>query len=202
MNRTRTRRSSESRQSEIVDSVLKLAAEHSPGSLTTQAIADAVGVTQAAIFRHFPNKQAILLATIGWVEEHLLSALEAAAKEAGTPLDALRRVFFAHVGFVLAMPGVPRLIFNELQQAPDSPVKNGVRRLLERYRRLVSGLLVAAAASGEVDATLDTGAAATLFIGTVQGLVMQSMLADNIAAMRTAAEQVFPIFLRGIRGQA
>jgi len=200
VNRTRTRRSSESRQTEIVDCVLKLAAEHSPGSLTTQAIADAVGVTQAAVFRHFPNKQAILLATIGWVEEHLLSALEAAAKEAGTPLDALQRVFFAHVGFVIAMPGVPRLIFNELQQAPDSPVKNGVRRLLERYRRLVSGLLVAAAAGGEVCATLDTGAAATLFIGTVQGLVMQSMLAGNIAAMRAAAEQVFPIYLRGIRG--
>lgn len=184
---------------EIVDTVLQLAARQNPGSITAQAIADAIGVTQAAIFRHFPSKQAVVLATIVAIEERLFAQLEAVAQAGETPLDGLRRVFFAHVDFVLAMPGVPRLIFNELQQAPDSPLKKGVCRLLERYRRLVTGLLIEATAKGEVAVNIDTTAAATLFIGTIQGLVMQSMLADNIGAMRRAAEQVFPIFLRGIQ---
>jgi AcrR family transcriptional regulator len=193
------RRSSESRQAEIIETVLKLAAEHSPGLITTREIADLMGITQGAIFRHFPNKEAIGLAVIGWVEVKLLAALESAAQGGRSPLDALQRVFFSHVDFVLALPGVPRLIFNELQQAADSPVKKTVRRIIERYRQLVSGLLAAAIASGEIAADLNISAAATLFIGTVQGLVMQSMLTDNVAALRGAAEQVFPLFLRSIR---
>ena len=193
------RRSSESRQTEITETVLQLAAEHSPSLITTQEIADVMGVTQGAIFRHFPNKEAIWLATIAGVEVKLLAALESAAQGANSPLDALQRVFFTHVDFVLATPGVPRLIFNELQQAADSPVKKAVRRILERYRQLIGGHLAAAVATGEMAAGLDSGAAATLFMGTIQGLVMQSMLTDNVAALRTAAEQVFPLFLRGIR---
>jgi hypothetical protein len=59
--------------------------------------------------------------------------------------------------------------------------------------------LAAAVAVGEIPAGLNIAAAATLFIGTIQGLVMQTMLTDNVAALRTAAEQVFPLFLRGIR---
>ncbi len=194
-----TRRSSESRQMEIIETVLKLAAEHSPGLITTQEIADVMGVTQGAIFRHFPNKEAIWLATISGVEVKLLATLETAAHGASSPLDALQRVFFRHVDFVLATPGVPRLIFNELQQAADSPVKKAVRRILERYRQLIGGHLAAAVAVGEIPAGLNIAAAATLFIGTIQGLVMQTMLTDNVAALRTAAEQVFPLFLRGIR---
>lgn len=196
------RLSSESRQTQIVEAVLKLSAEHSPGLITTQEIADAIGVTQGAIFRHFPNKEAMLLATIGRVEEDLLGKLETAAQGANTPLEGLQRVFFAHIDFVVQTPGVPRLIFNELQQAADSPVKMGVRRMLERYRRLLMRLLGAGIAAGEIRADLDAGAAATLFIGTNQGLVMQSMLANNTAAIRVAAEAVFPLFLRGIQEQA
>ena len=64
MNPSTPRRSSESRQTEIIETVLKLAAEHSPGLITTQEIADQMGVTQGAIFRHFPNKEAIWLACL------------------------------------------------------------------------------------------------------------------------------------------
>lgn len=198
----KTRRSSESRQAEVIEAVLKLSAEHSPGLITTQEIADAVGVTQGAIFRHFPNKEAMLLATISRVEENLLGELEAVANAAGAPLAGLQQVFFAHIDFVAHTPGVPRLIFNELQQAADSPVKMGVRRMLERYRRLLMSLLGAAIAAGEIRADLDAGAAATLFLGTIQGLVMQSMLTNTTAAIRAGAEAVFPIFLRGIQEQA
>ena len=50
--------------------------------------------------------------------------------------------------------------------------------------------------------TLDSQAAATLFIGTVQGLVMQAMLAGDMGRMRSDAPRVFEIYLRGIRSDA
>lgn len=192
------RRSAEQRQGEIVETVIRLAAQGSPGRITTQDIADAIGITQGAIFRHYPNKEAIWLAVMARVEGELLAALDSAAAGAPTPLAALRHVFCAHVDFIAAMPGLPRLIFHELQQAADTPLKAAVRRLLERYRALLARLLAAARASGELDADLDTGVAATLFIGTIQGLVMQSMLTGDPVAMRATAADVLPLLLRGL----
>ncbi len=194
-----TRLSSEARQTQIIETVLALAAQHSPGQITTQEIANVIGVTQGALFRHFPNKESIWLAAIEWVENELLTTLEVAAKQATSPMDGLRQVFFNHVDFVIARPGVPRLIFNELQQPADSTIKAAVRQLLQRYRQLVSGLIVAAAAGNEISRNVDISAAATLFVGSIQGLVMQSMLADNVQAMRQTAEQIFPLFLRSLK---
>ena len=55
-------------------------------------------------------------------------------------------------------------------------------------------------AKGELNSSLDSEAAAILFIGTIQGLVMQSLLAGDVARIRRDAPRVFEIYLRGIRG--
>lgn len=192
------RLSTEERQTEIVAAALRLSRDRSPALITTSDIASAVGVTQGAVFKHFPTKEAIWLAAMGWVREHLLAALTQAAQAASTPLQGLGAVFKAHVAFVAGHPGVPRLIFHELQQAADSAVKQEVRTLLQAYRQLLMGLLGAAAERGEVPADLDREAAATLFVGIVQGLVMQSMLSGKPTTLKAQAERVFAIYLRGI----
>jgi AcrR family transcriptional regulator len=188
----------EERQAEIVAAALRLAREVSPALITTSDIAAAVGVTQGAVFKHFPTKDAIWLAAMAWVRERLLAALDAAAQAEASPLGALGAVFRAHVALVVAHPGVPRLIFHELQRPADSPVKQEVRALLQRYRRLLLGLFDAAVQQGQAPATLDKDAAATLFVGIVQGLVMQSMLSGKPAATKAEAERVFALYLRGI----
>ncbi len=198
MKPVRTRLSTEARQTEIVGAVLRLAGVRSPGLITTSDIAGAVGLSQGAVFRHFPTKDAIWLAVMDWVEDQLLTLLEAAAGNAVAPLPALEAVFMAHVNFVVAWPGVPRLIFSELQRADDTPVKARVRGLLKRYRQLLMGLLQAAARDELLADGLDQAAAATLFIGSIQGLVMQSMLAGTTDRMVLEAAGTFKLYLRAI----
>jgi AcrR family transcriptional regulator len=196
---TRVRLPTETRQAEIIEAVLGLAAERSPALITTSDIARAVSLTQGAVFRHFPSKDAIWLAVMEWVECNLLSSLETAAQEAADPLAALQAVFMAHVGFVARHPGVPRVIFNELQLPDDTPLKNSVRGILERYRQLLMRLLGAAEHRGQIVPGIDKAAAGMLFIGTVQGLVMQSMLAGGSGRMPVDPEQVFALYRNAIR---
>jgi AcrR family transcriptional regulator len=195
----RIRLSTETRQAEIIEAVLSLAAERSPALITTGDIASAVSLTQGAVFRHFPSKEAIWLAVIESVKHNLLNSLEAAAQDSADPLAALQAVFMAHVGFVVRHPGVPRLIFNELQLPDDTPLKISVRAILDRYRQLLMRLLGAAESSGQIAPGIDKAAAAMLFIGTVQGLVMQSMLAGGAARMPVDAERVFVLYRNAIR---
>lgn len=194
-----TRLPTKTRQAEIVAAALRLAQESSPAAITTSDLASAVGLSQGALFKHFPSKEAIWLAAMAWVAEHLLRSLNEAAQQASTPIDALRSVFDAHVEFVVTCPGVPRVIFHELQQAMDSPLKQQVRGLMQGYRQLLLRLLKSAMQRGDVAPDLDAPAAATLFVGIVQGLVMQSMLNGHISTMRAEAPRVFDLYLRGIR---
>ena len=193
-----TRLPTEERQVEIAAAALRLAGEISPAMITTAQIAEAVGISQGAVFRHFETKDAIWLAAMAWVRTQLLGALEAAAKTEVLPSDALCAVFKAHVGFVATHPGVPRLIFHEMQSPKESPVKLEVRTLLGAYRALLTALLDAAAQRGDLRKTLDPDAAVTLFVGAVQGLIMQSMAAGRAQVLTTQADAVFHIFLQGI----
>ena len=194
----RIRFPTQARQTEIVTAVLTLAAQRSPALITTGDIAKTLGVTQGAVFRHFATKDAIWLAVMAWVEINLHAVLERAEQEAASAWDGLRAVFMAHVRFVIKHPGVPRLIFSELQQPDDTPVKAQVRRLLGRYRELLQGLLSAAELDGRLGDEVDKVAAASLFIGTVQGLVMQSMLSGSYERMEAEAERAFALYQRAI----
>jgi TetR/AcrR family transcriptional regulator len=186
------------RQAEIVTAALHLAGDTSLALITTTDIAAAVGLTQGAVFKHFPTKDAIWVAAVQWVRSELMRSLRAAAAEAPTPLDGLSAMFRAHVDFVVAHPGVPRLIFNELQQPADSATKQEVRALLQGYRRLLLDTLERAVGQGQVAADLDREAAATTFVGLIQGLVMQAMLVGRPATMRPQADRVLVLYLRSL----
>jgi len=190
----------EERRATTVETVIELAAEQNPSEITTSAIARRMGLTQGALFRHFPNKDAILGAVMEWVAERLLARVDRAVESVESPVDALQAMFLAHVGFVSEHPGVPRMLFGELQRSGDTAPKRMVQTLINRYGRRVEHLIEAGKASGELDLDLDTGAAVSLFIGTIQGLVMQSLLAGDVKMMQQDAPRVFTIYRRGIGG--
>jgi AcrR family transcriptional regulator len=187
------------RRAVTVEAVVELAGEQNPTDITTAAIAQRMGLTQGALFRHFPNKAAILRAVMEWVAERLLGRVDKAIDAAPSPLAGLEAAFMAHIEFVVQHPGVPRMLFGELQRAEESPAKLMVRTMIGSYRARLQRLIEDGKARGELAADLDANAAATLFIGSVQGLVMQSLIAGDVKGIRTNAPEVFAVYRRGIR---
>lgn len=197
----RHRLTTDQRQREIVAVVLALARERGPDAITTQAIADRMGLTQGAVFRHFPDKQAIWLAVFAWVRESLGAAIAAAMAKADSPLAKIERAFLAHVGFIAANPGVPRVMFHEMQYPGDSPVRAEVRAMISAYRQRLTLLFTEAKAAGELPRDLDATLAPVSFIGAVQGLVIEASLAGDEAGMAKRARKLWPLLLDGYRGR-
>lgn len=196
----RQRLMSDERQREIVAAVLALARERGPDAITTQAIADRIGVTQGAIFRHFADKEAIWLAVFSWVRASLVAVFAAAVARAESPLERIEQAFLAHIKFVAANPGVPRVMFHELQYPGDSPARVEVRAMIAEYRQQLTLLFKQAKTAGELPAGLDVALAPVLFIGAVQSLVIQGALSGNEADMVKHARRLFPLLLDGYRG--
>lgn len=186
------------RRAATVEAVINLAAEQNPSDITTTAIAQRMGLTQGALFRHFPTKDAILEAVMTWVAERLLSRVDRAAQSVTSPLAALEAVFMAHIDFVSEHPGVPRMLFGELQRPGETLPKRMVQTLIQRYGERLRHLLERGKAIGELNASLDIEAASVSFIGSIQGLVMQSLIAGDAARIRRDASGVFAIYRRGI----
>lgn len=189
------------RRAVTVEAVIELAASRNPSDITTAAIAEHMHLTQGALFRHFPSKDAIWQAAMEWVAERLLARVERAAEGIDSPLAALRAMFMAHVEFVAEHPGVPRMMFGELQRAEPTAAKRMAQTLIERYGQRLLRLMEAGKARGELSAELDRDAAVILFIGTIQGLVMQSLLAGDVKRMHSDAARVFDIYRRGIEAR-
>lgn len=199
---SRTRLPSETRQTEIIEAVLDLAAQGSPADITTADIADRLKLSQGAIFKHFPSKSAIWLAVLDWVQSRLFARLDAAAQRADTPLEGLEAMFMAHVKFIAAYPGVPRLIFQHLSQSRDTPLKAGMRNMLARYRKLLTEIMGEAERQGQIPAGQDKAAAAMLFIGAIQGLAIQSMLNGGSSKMQDEAKRVLKLYLQSIEAKS
>jgi TetR/AcrR family transcriptional regulator len=189
----------EERRAATIEAVIDLAAGCDPGEITTTAIATHMRLTQGALFRHFASKEAIWEAVMGWVAEGLLARIDAAIEAAPSPLEALGAVFMTHVRFISEHPGVPRIMFGELQRGADSAAKRMARILVDRYGKRLRRLIDEGKACRQISSDIDTAVAAMLFLSTLQGLVMQSLLAGDVKRIRSAAPGAFALYARAIR---
>lgn len=191
--------SADERRTATVEVVIELAAEQNPCDITTAAIAKRMGLTQGALFRHFANKEAILQAAMEWVTEQLLARLDKAVQTSPSANAILKAMFMAHMEFIVEHPGVPRIVLSELQRTEQTAAKGIAQALIGRYSMRLQHLLEQGKTADEFDVEVDTAAAATLFIGTIQGLVMASLLTGDVNRIRLNAPKVYAIYQQGIR---
>lgn len=187
--------STENRRALTVASVVELAGSHNPGEITTEAIAQRMHMTQGVLYRHFSSKKAIWHAVMDWVAEGLLTAIDRSARGIESPLAAMEAMFMSHIEFVAKHPGVPRIMFGELQLAQTTPAKRVAQSVLGRYRERLHRLIEKGQAAGEISPSLDKEAAVTLFLGSIQGLVIRSLLVENMTDMRREAERIFALLI-------
>ena len=196
-----TKLPAEERKAVTVEAVIALAGSQNPSDITTAAIAKHMNLTQGALFRHFPSKDSIWQSVMAWVQDRLLARIDRAAEGISSPLAAMQAMFMSHIDFVIEHPGVPRMMFGQLQNTEPTEAKKMAQTLIQRYLERLCKRIEQGKAAGEIALAVDTHAAAVLFVGTIQGLVMQSMLSNDVPRMRSDAPGVFAIYQRGIRQQ-
>src|SRR3546814_18063229 len=95
-----------------------------------------------------------------------------------------------HIDFVSDHPGVPRMLFGEMQRPRETLRKRMAKTLIRHYGERLHTLLDAGKARGELHAHLDPEAAATLFFGTLPALGMQSILEAQVTRTHSTAPGV------------
>ena len=189
----------EERKAEIIRSTLELAAEQGVRKVTTQAIADRVGIAQPTVFRHFKSRDAIFAAAIDWLAGELFRTIEGHLGDDAPPDERLRRLLEAQLAFVGRHKGLPRLLFSDRLHLESPGLKETVQRVMERYTQRVAGLIREGIEAGCFRRDLEPEDAARYVAALVQGLVMRWSVFDFGFRLEDEAGKLWR-FLEGALG--
>jgi AcrR family transcriptional regulator len=130
------------RQEEILDRTLELVRESGLANLTMKKVAERMGFTEPAMYRHFPTKQALVLGLLGRLAEMLLPPIRAAAADTeALPVERIERILTHHLDLILRTDGLPFLILAEASAAGDDVVIGRMREIIGEVRTILLQLL-------------------------------------------------------------
>ena len=188
------------RKQQIIQAALSLLAEVSIDRLTTRDVAERVGVTQPALFRHFDSRDALLEAVADATREKLGAKVKQLLERGGKPLETLSALTRELFRFAAENPGVPRLLFFDAARGDHAAYHRPLRHLVTMQKALVSELVSGARQEGDLADTVDPEAAATMFVALIQGLLLQWQHLDGSLSPDASADQMVSFYLAALRG--
>lgn len=129
------------RKEEIVERTFELVRERGFAGLRMWQIAEKVGVTEGALYRHFPSKEAILLALIDRMEGRLLGPIRRIASRPDLPpRRKLEEILRHHLRTVIEARSVPILLIGEAAFTENDEVRTRVRGVLSSYLGILESI--------------------------------------------------------------
>lgn len=156
----------ETRRCQIAEAALQVIAEEGLGRFTTRAIASRVGITDGTLFRHFRDKEEIVLAAMDLLEEEMQAGQPDAIRD---PLERLEHLFRHRAAFVGARGAVGRLIFSD--QLVHVAGTKGQAKLQSWHTRNIA-MLTACARELEREGRLVGGVSVEATVRVVQGMIV------------------------------
>lgn len=147
---------------------LELFARQGYAAVSMRAIAAKVGVQAAAIYNHFPTKQAILVALLKTHMEELLWAADKALTAEGSPGERLDRFTRFHIQHHLPRADGVFVSYMELRSLEPEPFE-AIERLRRRYEDGLVAILEAGNRDGSF-AVADTRVTAMAIIAMLTGV--------------------------------
>lgn len=175
---TRRSRAKSDRRSQLIAAAERLVAEKGYLAVRLEDIGSAVGVSGPAIYRHFPNKEAMLVELLVGISTRLLAGAREVLTDSPDAETALDGLIDFHLDFALGESDLIRIQDRDLGHLPD-PAKRQVRRAQRQYVEIWVEVLRA------VDPSLDE-AQARLMAHAAFGLLNSTPHSVKPGASKTA----------------
>lgn len=166
------RKKTEVRQQQIIEAAQRLIFKHGSEHLTVKRIAKEVGISEAAIYRHFKSKRSILLFLVSHIETILLTEIsrEGAGNEIVT-LETIEKTIQKHFTAIDTRKGLAFLVIAEIISLGDKGLNKRASAMINTYISKLIELLAAGVKSGSVREDIDLEASAILLFSMIQTLI-------------------------------
>ena len=116
--------------------------ESSPGQrITTAKLAEQVGVSEAALYRHFPSKARMYEGLIEFIEETLFSRINRIINEEKNTAHRCQLILHLLLGFAEKNPGISRLLSGDALMGEQERLRTRIAQLFERLETQLKQIL-------------------------------------------------------------
>lgn len=192
-------KSHEERRQEIIEATMELSVEQGLKKLTTQAIADRVGIAQPTIFRHFKNRDEIFSAVINWVGDSLFKVVGSLFQGAGPADERLHQLVLKQLAFMNKHRAIPRVLFSDRLHLESPQLKAVVQRMMDGYVQSMTQLLEQGVREGAFRQDLDPEKTARYIVAIIQGLVMRWSVYEFNFSLEKEAEPLWQFIWPSLR---
>lgn len=190
-----------SRREQILSALAKIL-EDGPGErITTSSLAKSVGVSEAALYRHFPSKTKMFEGLIEFIEDSVFSQMTLVLAEEKLPLRRCELIIGVLLKFVEDNPGMSRLLIGDALTGETARLRQRIVQFFERIENQLNNLLRDAEVRQDFKPSLPSVTLAHFLMAYADGVMVQFVRSEfQISPSAHWKEQwrvLVPLLVRG-----
>ena len=161
------------RQLDIMQSLAKMLGEKGPVKITTSLLANECGITEAAIYRHFPSKKKIYSGLVDFCEQNIFDLISNINSSDGNELEKVKKILTLLVTFSEKNPGLARLLTREAFSVDETSLDQRIGQMMSKVELLIKQNLQKYEQETKNKLGLPTATAANLLLACSEGIIQQ-----------------------------
>lgn len=162
-----------SRRQQILEALAR-ELETRPGArITTARLAEVVGVSEAALYRHFPSKAKMFEALIEFSEESVFGLANRILSEEAQPVKRCERILTMLLTFSDRNPGITRVLLGEALVGEHERLRARVAQFFDRFETQLKQVLREGEQAADLGLRSSVAVMANLMMAVVEGRMTQ-----------------------------
>lgn len=186
------------RRQQILETLAHELETHPGTRITTAGLAKAVGVSEAALYRHFASKAKMFEALIDFAEDSVFGLINKVLAQETTVSGKCEKILQLLLGFAERNPGITRILLGDALVGENERLRTRVSQFFERIRTQLRQILREANLEGDQRAAITIDAAADAMMTLVEGKMSQFARSGFQESPTQYWEQHWPILAQGL----
>ncbi|AYA62563.1 MULTISPECIES: nucleoid occlusion factor SlmA [unclassified Alteromonas] len=161
------------RRAQILQALAGMLETHQGQRITTAKLAEKVGVSEAALYRHFPSKARMFEGLIEFIEETLFSRINKILNEEKDSAARCQLILHLLLGFAEKNPGITRILNGDALMGEQDRLRARIAKLFERLETQLKQILRERKLREGKTLAADEGVVANMMICYVDGRINQ-----------------------------
>ena len=194
-----TRESTDIRQEQIKKAVLEIIADEGLHNISTRNLAKRIGLTEGAIFRHFPTKRDIIKGIMDDVADDLIGSLRTIVLKPEKAGDKLFKYLCQNVKYLKENRGITILLFSEAAHLGDKELKEKLNQILYEQKQFIIKIVKDGISEGVWDRKVNAEDVAVIYMGIPITFNIELVLNKNNLNIDDFCKRMYSLISRTLK---
>lgn len=161
------------RQLDIMQNLAAMLGQKGPVKITTALLANQCGITEAAIYRHFPSKRKIYSGLVDFCEQNIFDLIATINTSDSDYLEKTKKILILLVNFSEKNPGLARLLTREAFSIDETTLDERIGQMMSKIELIIKQNLQKYEQTTKAKLALPTASSANLLLACAEGFIQQ-----------------------------